>query len=170
MIFLILYAIFSLNDSSSNAKYWGIAAIVLVAIAFIMQIANIFFYWSYNSYLSSLTKTEEVVSLQAVAKPFPLNDIFLVNRNPKTMNQKFAGTIALKGNVKKDNEFIEYNGRIIENNRPSENEKIDLEFTISDDAMPENIAKPPAKVQKVEVNQNIPVVRSPGRIPVRQQM
>ncbi len=169
MGFLILYAISLLNTESSSARYWGIAALILIVIAFIMQIINAFFYWSYNSYLSTLTTTEQVVSLQPVSKPSSLADVFYFNRNPN-MKGKFNGTISLEGVLKEDNQYIEYNGQVIENTELAQTVPIKVKFPINE--IPEQVREVrPVQSQPISQSisqpQRVPNVQSPSRIPGR---
>lgn len=170
MGFLILYAITLLNTESSSAFYWGIAAIVLVVIAFLMELINLYFYWSYNSYLSTLTMTEQVVSLQPMSKPSSLADVFYFNRNPN-MKGKFNGTIALEGVLKEDNQYIEYNGQVIENTELAQTVPIKVKFPINE--IPEQVRDVrqarPIQEQSIAqpIQQRVPNVQSPSRIPGR---
>lgn len=134
MIFLIIYAISLIDTTVSgneSGRWWAIAAVVLVVIAFLLDLINIFFNYGYYNYIASLTKTEEVVSLQPVSKPSSLADIFYFSRNPNTKG-KFNGTIALEGELKEGNQFIEYNGQIIENLEKNQVVPIKVKFPINE--------------------------------------
>jgi hypothetical protein len=151
MIFLIIYA-YTLIDTSivGNSTWWVIIAFVVVMIALIFEFVNIVLYYLNSNYLASLTKIEQVVSLQPVSKPASLADVFLFTRDPKTMNGKFNGTIAVEGELRESNQFIEYNGQLIENVEKPQVVPIKVKFPINE--VPERIElKRPVMNQPREV-------------------
>jgi len=161
MMFLIIYAIMLIDTSVSgvsNGHWWAIVAIILVGLAFIFEFINLFFYYQQYSYLNSLTITEEVTKLQPISKPSSLADVFYFSRNPNTKG-KFNGTISLEGELKEANEFIEYNGQIIENMEKAQTVPIKVRYPINE--LPENIRpKTNVVVQKEIIREERKPVRN----------
>lgn len=174
MVFLIGYAL-SIIDSTvtgnQTARNWAIVAIVFILLAFIMEI--IIFILAILDYRT--LPSEEVVA--PISRPSELSNVFYFSRNPNTKG-KFVGTISLTGELKEGNQFIEYNGQLIENTKRPQAIPIDVSFPINEGQVAQaRVVQPVVPLQPVPVVQPaaqpvVPVrqVEQPSRIPNRRQV
>lgn len=155
MVFLTGYALNILDSTvtgNQTARNWAIAAIVLALLAFVFEFI-IFFLSIWDYYEVSKLKTIDVVT--PISRPSELSNVFYFNRNPNTKG-KFVGTISLTGELKEGNQFIEYNGQLIENTKRPQAIPIDVSFPINEGQVAQI---QPRVIQPVVPLQPVPVVQ-----------
>lgn len=126
MTVLIIYAITLIEGDTINdtANLWArfAAAATIMAILFEFLFAISIYYEKQESQNPALVPASNIHSL---------SNTFYFTRNTNTKG-KFEGIISLNGELKEPNDFIVYNGKLIENVKKSPIIPIDVAFPINE--------------------------------------